>query len=277
MKTWKIVVLSALFVSGSALASGNHSGGGGPSEFPQYSSPTLPQVGNWDAMIHVYQSGNSNGSSAVQSSAYKSKIDVHQGGSNNTSVANQTGDAQWLRTYEELRQERDEGRLCERALAQLMDFADRQGKRILLVVENLNMILSDQLKEADAWRLRKTLMHEPRLMLLATATARLDGPQNLQKAMYELFKTQELHPLDDADCQAIWRSIAGHDLGPRRIRAISILTGGSPRLLAIISHFGARMSFSELMRDMTSLVDDHTDYFKSHLDALPSTERKVYV
>ncbi|MDX9980957.1 MAG: ATP-binding protein [Lentisphaeria bacterium] len=192
-------------------------------------------------------------------------------------LANQTGDAQWLRTYEELRDEPAEDRLHERALAQLMDFADRQGRRILLVVENLNMILGDQLRDADAWKLRKTLMHEPRVMLLATATARLDGPANLQKAMYELFKTQPLHPLGDRDCQAVWRSVAGHDPGLRRIRAIRILTGGNPRLLAVMAHFGARMSFSELMQDMTSLVDDHTDYFKSHLDALPATERKVYV
>lgn len=192
-------------------------------------------------------------------------------------LANQTGDEQWLRTYEELREEPAEDRLYERALAQLMDFADRQGRRVLLVVENLNMILGEQLKDADAWKLRKTLMHEPRVMLLATATARLDGPANLQKAMYELFKTQTLLPLDERDCQAVWRLVAKHGLGARRIRAIRILTGGNPRLLAIISHFGAHMSFPELMQDMTSLVDDHTDYFKSHLDALPATERKVYV
>jgi tetratricopeptide (TPR) repeat protein len=31
------------------------------------------------------------------------------------------------------------------------------------------------------------------------------------------------------------------------------------------------------MKELTGLVDDHTDYFKSHLEALPRTERKVYV
>ncbi len=31
------------------------------------------------------------------------------------------------------------------------------------------------------------------------------------------------------------------------------------------------------MDDLLDLVDDHTEYFKSHLDALPAQERKVYL
>jgi len=192
-------------------------------------------------------------------------------------LANQTGDPRWTATYEELRKERDEDRLYARTLAQLMDFADQQQQRILLVVENLNMILGEQLSDSCAWKLRKTLMHEPRIMLLSTATARLSLPENTNKAFFELFKTHELPPLNDDECRTVWKAIAGHDIGPRRIRALSILTGGNPRLLTIISHFGANLSFADLMLELTGLVDDHTDYFKSHLEALPKTERKVYV
>jgi tetratricopeptide (TPR) repeat protein len=192
-------------------------------------------------------------------------------------LARQTGDANWVSTYNELKREPVEDRLCERALAQLMDFADKQGKRLLLIVENLNMILTNQIDDNHQWKLRRTLMHEPRIMLLATATTRIDLPENINKPFYELFKSHVLQPLKDEECQLVWRSIAGQELGPKRIRAISILTGGNPRLLAIISQFGASLSFTELIQNMTSLVDDHTDYFKSHLDALPHTERKVYV
>jgi tetratricopeptide (TPR) repeat protein len=192
-------------------------------------------------------------------------------------LGSQTGDARWMSTYDDLKREPVEDRLRERALAQLIDFADSQGKRILLIVENLNMLLNDQVNEEHAWKLRGTLMHEPRLMLLATSITRIDLPEHTGKAMFELFKTHVLKPLDDKECQEVWRSITGKELGARRIRAVSILTGGNPRLLAIISHFGASLSFTELMQEMMHLVDDHTDYFKSQLDALPSTERKVYV
>ncbi|MHC4867191.1 MAG: ATP-binding protein [Planctomycetota bacterium] len=70
-------------------------------------------------------------------------------------LAHRTGDERWQRTYEDLRDERDEERLQERALGQLMDFADRQGKRLLLVVENFNMLLGEQISDDDAWKLRQ--------------------------------------------------------------------------------------------------------------------------
>ena len=192
-------------------------------------------------------------------------------------LAEQTKDARRRRAYEELREEGDEVRLRERALAQLMDFADAQGKRILLIVENLNMLLGDQLSDDDAWALRHTLLHEPRVMLLATAASRFAEIENAGMAMFDLFRLHELHPVEEDDCARIWASIAEKEVPDGRIRPIQILTGGNPRLLAIISYFGADMSFRELMTDLVHLVDEHTEYFKSHLDGLPAVERKVYV
>lgn len=163
----------------------------------------------------------------------------------------QTKNDQWGRTYEELKREQDEVRLRERALAQLMDFADAQGKRILLVVENLNMLLGDQISDDDAWVLRHTLQHEPRVMMLASATSRFDETENAGKAMFDLFKPHILEPLNEDECRRIWVSATGQAPTDRRIRPIQILTGGSPRLLTIISSFGAGKSFRELMEDLT--------------------------
>jgi len=189
----------------------------------------------------------------------------------------QTNDDRWKRTYEDLSAEKDDERLHARALAQLMDFADSQNKRILLIVENLDMLLGRQCTDTDAWALRKTLLHEPRVMLLASAVTRFDEVENHDRAMFELFRQFELKPLDDEACRAVWRSVTGYEPKDKRIRPIQILTGGNPRLISIISLFGAKLSFKELMDDIISLVDDHTEYFKSHLDSLAPTERKVYL
>jgi len=189
----------------------------------------------------------------------------------------QTGDDRWKRAHDELVQERDEERLCQRALSQLVDFADSQGKRILLVVENFNMLLGDQISSDDAWVLRHTLQNESRIMLLATATTRFEEVENAGKAMFDLFKLHELPPLDEAGCRAIWARTTGQEHDDDRIRPIQILTGGNPRLLTIISAFAARLSFEKLMTDLIQLVDDHTEYFKSHLDNLAPVERKVYL
>lgn len=78
-------------------------------------------------------------------------------------LAGQTKDPRWQKAYAELRLERDETRLCNRTMTQLMDFADEQAKRLVLIVENLNMLLGEQLDDQDAWDLRHTLQNEPRI------------------------------------------------------------------------------------------------------------------
>ncbi len=180
-------------------------------------------------------------------------------------------------TYNELRQVRDDRMLGERCLGVLQDFADREDKRLVLIVENLNMLLGDIGDEDTGWQLRHTLQTEPRILLLASATSRFDEIDNPDKALYDLFRVLPLRPLDKDDCATLWQAVSGQSRAPETIQAIRILTGGSPRLLTIMARFGANLSFRELMADLLDLVDDHTEYFKSHLDALPAQERRVFL
>lgn len=193
-------------------------------------------------------------------------------------LGQQTKDPRWHAKYEEYgAQWQDEDTMRERALGQLMAFADQQGKRLLLIVENLNTLLGEQMSDDDAWKLRHTLQNEPRVMLLATATSRFEEIDRANKAMYELFRVHHLQPLDRDQCRTLWLALTGQELEGDRVRPIQILTGGNLRLLTILSTFGAQLSLQQLMHDLVRLVDEHTEYFKSHLDSLPSTERKVYL
>ena len=83
--------------------------------------------------------------------------------------------------------------------------------------------------------------------------------------------------LDTSECAVLWETVSGQRRPPETIRSLEILTGGSPRLLAILARFGAGLSFRELMDSLLDLVDDHTEYFKSHLESLPAQERRVYL
>ena len=47
------------------------------------------------------------------------------------------------RTYEELRAVQDDRNLSDMALAAILDFATTQGKRLLLLVENLNSLFNE--------------------------------------------------------------------------------------------------------------------------------------
>ena len=181
------------------------------------------------------------------------------------------------RSYEELRHVLDDQILGERCLGTLQDFADRESKRLVLIVENLNMMFGDFTDREAGWRLRQTLQTEPRIILLASATSRFDEINNPDHAFYDLLRELTLRPLEPEACEVLWQTISGRERPPETVRALRILTGGNPRLLTILARFGANLSFHELMDDLLDLVDDHTEYFKSHLDALPAQERRVYL
>ena len=187
------------------------------------------------------------------------------------------GDPDLHRSFEELRAVHDDRMLAERCLGTLLDFSDRESKRLVLVVENLNMMFKDMMDRDAGWRLRKILQTEPRIVLLASATSRFDEIDNPDHALYDLFRVSTLRPLDTNECAKLWETVSGQRRPPETIRSLKILTGGSPRLLAIVARFGAELSFRELMADLLDLVDDHTEYFKGHLEALPPQERRVYL
>ena len=182
------------------------------------------------------------------------------------------------RSFEDLRTIRDDRTLGDRCLGTLMDYSAREGKRLVLMVENLNMMFRDMMESGDAgWRLRKVLQTEPRIVLLASATSRFDEIDHPEHALYDQLRVVTLDPLDTNECSVLWEKVAGRCPRPETVRSLEILTGGSPRLLAIVARFGAGRSFRELMADLLDLVDDHTEYFKSHIESLPAQERRVYL
>ena len=151
------------------------------------------------------------------------------------------------------------------------------AKRIVPIVENLNMMFRDMADKQAGWRMRQTLQTEPGILLLASATSRFQEIDDPKRALYDLFRVLTLDPLTPEQCSALWQTVSGEPRPLKTMRALRILTGGSPRLVTVLARFGGHLSFRELMSDLLDLVDDHTEYFKSHLDALPGQERRVYL
>ena len=180
-------------------------------------------------------------------------------------------------SHDDLRITGNDRDLADRCLGSVLDFADRHGKRVVLLVENLNMLFADMDDPEAGWRLRHTLQTEPRIVLLGSATSRFDEIDNADHALYDLLRVVALRPLDTQECMSLWEAVSGESSTTLAVRPLEILTGGNPRLLAIIALFSAGRSFGELRANLLDLVDDHTEYFKSHLESLPALERRVYL
>ena len=173
------------------------------------------------------------------------------------------------------------GRWSERATGEhacmaALSAADRLGKKLVLMIENLQALCADVDADFD-WQLRKVLQSEPRIMLLATATSRFEGLDDAAQPFFELFRIIDLKPLNTDECLRLWHMISGNRVSEREIRPLEILTGGSPRLLVIIGEFARHQSLRQLMEGLVKLIDDHTEYFRGHLDNFAKTERRVFL
>ena len=162
------------------------------------------------------------------------------------------------------------------ARAAVLAAADRLGQKLVLMVENLQALCSDVDKDFG-WKLRQTLQSEPHIMLLATATSRFKGLDDATQPFFELFRIVDLEPLDTFACRRLWNMVSGDAQTSREIKPLQILTGGSPRLLIIVATFARHRSLRQLLEDLVTLVDDHTEYFRSHLEGFAKTERRVYL
>ena len=169
-----------------------------------------------------------------------------------------------------------ESELGEQARARVLETADRLDRKLVLMVENLQMLRED-VDEGFGWGLREVLQAEPRIMLVASATSRFEGLDDAGQPFFELFRTVNLERLPTEDCRRLWEVLTGEEASSREIRPLEILTGGSPRLLVVVAGFARHGSMRQLMEDLVTLIDEHTEYFRSHLESLPKTERRVYL
>ncbi len=165
--------------------------------------------------------------------------------------------------------------LGARALAAVLWAADRLGRQLVLMVENVQA-LCDTVDDDFGWTLREVLQSEPRIMLLATATSRFQGLDDAREPFFELFRIVELEPLSTEECRALWQIISGDAVSVRALRPLEILTGGSPRLLVTVAGRGQLWSLLRLMEEVVTLIDAHTASVRHTMSVLPKTERRVY-
>ncbi len=162
------------------------------------------------------------------------------------------------------------------ARAAVLEAADRLDRKLVLMVENMQS-LCENVDDDFGWKFRGALQSEPEIMLLASATTRFEGLDDADQPFFELFRSISLAPLDTDECRLLWHVVSGDTVSSREIRPLQILTGGNPRLLVIVAEFARHRSLRKLMEELVTLIDEHTEYFRGHLEILAKTERRVYV
>ena len=198
-----------------------------------------------------------------------------------------TGEERWVNRADELaRAERDPARRESYALASLLDFCEGHGQRIILFVENLDLIFAQIGDEREIHALRAALIGHPELLLVGSANAVFDALRDQDAPFYEFFLHIKLSGLGPDACRAVFarflepdssRSVADALATERgRIETIRTLTGGNPRLLTLAAEILMDSPLGSAFEDLERLIDEQTPYFKAMIEALPVQARKVF-
>ncbi len=180
----------------------------------------------------------------------------------------------------------DDEHAAEIAIDAVKRFCERFDRKILLLLDNFDLILDDRiLDEAQMGRLRDLLMNGSFLTLLATAPTHFKEVSGYQRPFYQFFHPIELKDLSVKEMTELLQKQATleenrtllerfKELKPR-INAVHHLTGGNPRLVLMLYQLYTRTELPEVRESIQTLLDDLTPYYKHRIEVLAPQQRKV--
>ena len=167
-----------------------------------------------------------------------------------------------------------------------LEKVDRSGRRALLLIDNLNDLLSSIHDPEPLHRLRAFLMDDPRVMVLGTATRYFDQITDLDQPFYDFFRVFDLRPLTLEEMKTSLLALAearGDKSIPKTleeragtIQGLYILTGGNPRLIKTFYRLLTEGLRGDIRTDLERLLDEFTPYFKAVVDALPVQQQRIF-
>lgn len=201
-------------------------------------------------------------------------------------LAADTQDADLQAQIEQLREnDLDGDDLKEAALAVLKDWRRTHGKRILALIDNLDMILEQINDEHDNARLRETLMDEGDIMLIGSGVTFFHEARAYDQPLYNFFRIYNLNNLRFEQMQHLMRQRAEFDgrtdfeallkANEGRLRVLEYFTGGNPRLVLMLYSVVVESEITEVRRGLEKLLDEVTPYYKAKVESLPPQQRKI--
>jgi hypothetical protein len=170
-----------------------------------------------------------------------------------------------------------------RALELLCRLSDRLGRRLILLVDNVDIVL-DRLDD-EQWALREVLSSEKRIQLIGATSAPLESHYQHDKAFYDFFRVHHLEGLDDEATFKVLRRLAeltGHervtrllDDEPSRVRTVRLMAGGNPRTVVLLFSVLAQGTDGDVRADLERLLDLCTPLYKHRLEVLPTQAQQV--
>ena len=179
----------------------------------------------------------------------------------------------------------NEDGLAEEAFQLLAARCDRAGRQLVLLVDNLNTVLS-RLPEHQAHALRKRLMFDGRLLMIGTATSHFSEISQVDGPFYEFFRTFRLEPLSAEGMERFVAQLAERQgeraivvnlaQDPARLRRLHLLTGGNPRIALLLYQVLGESPAGSIRQDLELLLDEVTPFYKHQIESLEGPQQRIF-
>jgi tetratricopeptide (TPR) repeat protein len=188
----------------------------------------------------------------------------------------------WL---EKVQAEPDDEQSQQLAITGLKEITKRKAKRLILFVENLNILLEESLDDKMKGTLRRLLMTDPFMMLIGSSVHLFNSLKQYHEAFFNYFGQVPLDRLDADQVFELLKKRAQFDGNDRflkefpkqqpKIRAIVHLSGGNPRLTLMLYELLSQQQVTSIVQYLRRLVDELTPLLKDEMENLPPQQRKI--
>ena len=198
-----------------------------------------------------------------------------------------TDEPRWAERADALREdESDTERQAAYARAALRDFCQESGKRMVLFVENLDVLFAQLGGKREVHALRADFIERSDILLVGSANTVFEAIRGHGKPFYEFFRLFILKGLGRKETRRMLASFVNRDGNsdfpevlyrePGRLEIVRRLTGGNPRLLVLACRMLIESPLGSPLEDMERLIDEQTPYFKARIEELPVQGRRVF-
>lgn len=168
----------------------------------------------------------------------------------------------------------------------LRDLWIRRGRKLLLLIDNIDLLL-ERLSEEEAKVLRTILQHEDWLMVLGTASHPIASTYEYHSPFYGLFRPVELPPLGQEETERLLTGLAVlNDTSPaikaflekrsEELCLFNSLMGGNVRTLTILFQALGESPDASMEDLLNHVLDLHSQGFKDRVEALAPLGQQTF-
>ena len=188
----------------------------------------------------------------------------------------------WLAKVEA---EPDEDQSTDLAVTGLGEMARQAGKRLILIVENLDALLERRLGDRMRASLRRLLTTDPVMMLVGSSAHAFDALTRLDEAFFDGFGHVPLSRLTADEAFELLTRRATFDRNGRflrelpqqhaKVRAVVHLAGGNPRLVLMLYELLSQGQVTTVAQCLRRIVDELTPSFRDAMARLPPQQQRI--